>query len=81
MRIVGVGVVVFLWYFFGKVDNEGIFSDSLVFIFLDVVDKYKFKVILYIEFYKDRNDKIFYDDVKYIIDIYGKYKVFYKYIV
>lgn len=81
MRIVGVGVIVLLWYFLGKVDNEGIFSDSFVFSFLNVVVKYRLKVILYIEFYKGRDDKIVYNDVKYIIDIYVKYEVFYKYYI
>lgn len=56
MRIVGVGVIVFLWYFFGKVDDEGIFSDVFVFLILKVVVEYKLKVILYIELYRDRND-------------------------
>ena len=81
MRTAGVGVVVLSWYPPGKADNEGIPSDSLVPTLLDAADKYKLKVTLHIEPYKDRNDKTLHDDVKYIIDTYGKHKAFYKYTV
>ena len=79
MRTAGVGVIALSWYPPGMADNEGIPSDSLVPSLLNAAAKYRLKVTLHIEPYKDRNDKTVHDDVKYIIDTYGEHEAFYKY--
>lgn len=79
MRAAGVGVIVLSWYPPGKADNEGIPSDSIVPILLNAAAKYKLKVTLHVEPYKGRDDYTLHNDVKYIIDTYGKHKAFYKY--
>ncbi|XP_078375150.1 glycoprotein endo-alpha-1,2-mannosidase-like protein [Oculina patagonica] len=79
MRTAGVGVVVLSWYPPGKADNEGIPSDSLVPTLLNAAAKYRLKITLHVEPYKGRDDQTLHDDVKYIIDTYGKHEAFYKY--
>lgn len=79
MRTAGVGVIVLSWYPRGKADSEGIPNDAMVPTLLSAAAKYKLKLTLHVEPYKGRDDQTLHDDVKYIIDTYGKHQAFYKY--
>ncbi|XP_077977773.1 glycoprotein endo-alpha-1,2-mannosidase-like [Glandiceps talaboti] len=79
IRSAGIGVVVVSWYPNSRSDAEGIPSDSLMPSLLDAAHKYQLKVAVHSEPYKERDDSMLHDDMKYLITTYGKHPAFYKY--
>ena len=75
----GAGVVVVSWYPLEKADDQGIPVDGLIPKLLDAAEKFKLKITLHIEPYKDRNDRTVRDDVIYITKKYANHPAFYKY--
>uniref|UniRef100_UPI00358E82E1 glycoprotein endo-alpha-1,2-mannosidase-like protein n=1 Tax=Myxine glutinosa TaxID=7769 RepID=UPI00358E82E1 len=73
------GVLVISWYPLGMADDHGRPTDDLVPTIMDAANHYGLKVTFHIEPYKNRNAKSVHNDIKYIIDSYGKHPAFYRY--
>ncbi|KAJ8314935.1 hypothetical protein KUTeg_007085 [Tegillarca granosa] len=74
----GAGVVVVSWYPPNESDDHGKDPDKVIPTILDIADQFSLKVTLHIEPFKGRNHKTLRENLKYILDSYGKHPAFYK---
>ncbi|XP_062583594.1 glycoprotein endo-alpha-1,2-mannosidase-like [Saccostrea cucullata] len=79
IQLSGAGVLVVSWYPPNDADNEGKQPDKLMPLILDMADKYQLKVAFHIEPFKGRDHKTLKNNIKYIVDTYGKHPAFYRY--
>ncbi|XP_076865868.1 glycoprotein endo-alpha-1,2-mannosidase-like protein [Brachyhypopomus gauderio] len=73
------GVVVLSWYPPGVADEHGEPTEDLVPAVMDAAHRHRIKVAFHIQPYRGRTDLSMHDNVKYIIDKYGKHGAFYKF--
>lgn len=73
------GVLVLSWYPPGVADDHGEPSEDLVPAVLDAAHKHSLKVAFHIQPYKGRTEQTMHDNIRYIIDKYGKHGAFYRF--
>ncbi|XP_061177404.1 glycoprotein endo-alpha-1,2-mannosidase-like [Saccostrea echinata] len=78
IQLSGAGVLAVSWYPPNDADNEGKQPDKLTPLILDMADKYQLKVAFHIEPFKGRDHKTLKNNIKYIVDTYGKHPAFYR---
>ena len=78
IRRAGAGVLVVSWYPPNQHDNEGRASDGLIPLLLDKAAGFGLRITFHIEPYQKRSAESVKDDLKYIIDTYGRHEAFYR---
>ncbi|XP_034092540.1 glycoprotein endo-alpha-1,2-mannosidase-like protein [Gymnodraco acuticeps] len=73
------GVLVLSWYPPGVADDHGEPSEDLVPAVMDAAHRHSIKVAFHIQPYKGRTDQSMHDNIKYIVDKYGKHGAFYRF--
>ncbi|XP_036948914.1 glycoprotein endo-alpha-1,2-mannosidase-like protein [Acanthopagrus latus] len=73
------GVLVLSWYPPGVADDHGEPTEDLVPAVMDAAHRHSIKVAFHIQPYKGRTDQSMHDNIKYIIDKYGKHGAFYRF--
>ncbi|XP_013882736.1 glycoprotein endo-alpha-1,2-mannosidase-like protein [Austrofundulus limnaeus] len=73
------GVLVLSWYPPGVADEHGEPTEDLVPAVLDAAQRHSIKVAFHIQPYKGWTDQSMHDNIKYIIDKYGKHDAFYRF--
>ncbi|CAM9321700.1 unnamed protein product [Lampetra planeri] len=73
------GVLVISWYPPGVADDHGEPSDDLVPAVMDAAHRHSIKVTFHIQSYEGRTDQSVHDNIRYIIDRYGKHSAFYRF--
>ncbi|MBN3294254.1 MANEL protein, partial [Polypterus senegalus] len=79
LRAAAAGVLVLSWYPPGVADDNGEPTEDLVPAILDSANRRNIKVAFHIQPYKGRTDRTVHDNIRYIIDKYGKHGAFYRY--
>ncbi|KAJ0003736.1 hypothetical protein NQD34_008834 [Periophthalmus magnuspinnatus] len=72
------GVLVLSWYPPGVADDHGEPTEDLVPAVLDAAHRHSIKVAFHIQPYKGRTEQSMHDNIRYIIDKYGKHGAFYR---
>uniref|UniRef100_A0A3Q3X1G9 Mannosidase endo-alpha like n=1 Tax=Mola mola TaxID=94237 RepID=A0A3Q3X1G9_MOLML len=73
------GVLVLSWYPPGVAEDHGEPTEDLVPAVMDAAHRHSIKVAFHIQPYKGRTDQSMHDNIKYIIDKYGKHGAFYRF--
>ncbi|KAJ8340870.1 hypothetical protein SKAU_G00331610 [Synaphobranchus kaupii] len=73
------GVLVLSWYPPGLADDNGEPTEDLVPAILDSAHRHSIKVAFHLQPYKGRSDHSVHENIKYIIDKYGKHGAFYRF--
>uniref|UniRef100_A0A0K0FZY8 Glycoprotein endo-alpha-1,2-mannosidase n=1 Tax=Strongyloides venezuelensis TaxID=75913 RepID=A0A0K0FZY8_STRVS len=74
----GIDAVAISWFPKAKADSEGKPWEDMIKTYLDIAVKYKLKITFHMEPYKGRTIESIHDDIKYVIDTYGKHNGFYR---
>lgn len=78
LRYARIGVVAVSWYPPGDGDRQEIKPDILMPVILEKAEKYKLKVVVHVEPYKNRNQHTMKANIQYILKQYGSHPALYR---